>query len=194
MLENINNQQMQCLEVIGAKVTLGKYVVKIISIYRSPSSNQVESIKDLDKLLQSLGNGNAIIAGDVNFNLAKQTNITLDYENLLTNHGFNQSVKFFTRLTAESASVLDHVISNINDIESMVTHEMCADHQTIISVFGNKGKIKSMSKSNSYVRADKIHITETIDNLKEVDWLNWNNWQKDLDIDSTYQSFQTIIK
>ena len=99
MLENLNNQHMKCLEVIGAKVTLGKYVVKIISIYRSPSSNQVDSIQDLDTVLQLLGNGNAIIAGDVNLNLAKQTNITLDYENLLTNHGFNQSVKFFTRLT-----------------------------------------------------------------------------------------------
>ena len=66
---------MKCLELIGVKVYLGKYVVKIIATYRPPNTNPSDTIHDIDQLLKNLGNGNAVIAGDLNINLAKQTNI-----------------------------------------------------------------------------------------------------------------------
>ena len=62
---------MKCLEIIGVKVYLGKYVVKIISIYRPPNANLSETIHDMDLLLNNVGNGNVVIVGDLDINLAR---------------------------------------------------------------------------------------------------------------------------
>ena len=62
---------MKCLELIGFKVYLGKYVIKIISTYRPPNANFSETIQDMDLLLNNLGNGNVVIAGDLDINLAR---------------------------------------------------------------------------------------------------------------------------
>ena len=71
VLEKVNNLSMKCLEIIGVKVYLGKYVVKIISIYRPPNANLLETIHDMDLLLNNVGNGNVVIAGDLDINLAR---------------------------------------------------------------------------------------------------------------------------
>ena len=184
---------MKCIELIGVKVNLGKYVVKIIATYRPPNTNPSDTIHDIDQLLKNLGNGNVVIAGDLNINLAKQTNITSDYENLLLSYGLIQHVKMFTRITKNSATLIDHCISNMNDLNAMVIHEMCADHQTILSTFGEKD-ISKQNSSKAVSTVDRVHMDKTIENLKKVDWKLWDEQTKNLNIDDTYDSFQNIIK
>ena len=130
---------MSCLEVTAVKAFIDKYVIEIVSIYRPPHSSTNNTIHDLKILFESLGNGNVIIAGDLNINLKskKISKLRTEYESLLTNFGLNQYVKYFTRITAKSSSLIDHILSNMIDLETIVTHDMCADHQTILSLWGS---------------------------------------------------------
>ena len=99
----------------------------------------LRTIQDFERLLDSIGtDGNIILAGDTNIHLDKQSILRLDYEKQLLDHRLNQYVNYYTRLTSETVSLIDHVISNIKDLETMVTHEMCADHQTVIGIWGMK--------------------------------------------------------
>ena len=70
-----------------------------------------------------MGKGNIITAGDLNINLKseKRSKLKSEYESLLTHFGPNQCVKYFTRITAKSASLIDHVLSNMIDLETIVT-------------------------------------------------------------------------
>ena len=196
-LENINKIKMSCLEATAVKVFIDKYVIEIVSIYRPPHSSTNNTIHDLKTLFESMGNGNIIIAGDLNINLKskKCSRLRTEYEKLLTNFGLNQYVKYFTRITAKSSSLIDHVLSNMIDLETIVTHDMCADHQTILSLWGTVDKSKNPPvRLNVENTTDKIHIEKTIENLKKTNWLNWNASTENLDIDSMYESFHTITK
>ena len=188
LIESVNNLQLSILEAIGAKVTFGKNIVKIISIYRPPRNDRLRTIQDFERLLDSIGtDGKIILAGDTNIHLDKQSILRLDYEKQLLDHRLNQYVNYYTRLTSESVSLIDHVISNINDLETLVTHEMCADHQTVIGIWGMKErqtkKLKVLKESR-----ERIHIDKTIENLQKINWLDWNQRTANLDIDDTYDS------
>ena len=93
---------------------------------------------------------------------------------------------------SESISLIDHVISNINDLETLVTHEMCADHQTVIGIWGIKERQTKKQKVLKESR-ERIHIDKTIENLQKINWLDWNERTANLDIDDTYDSFHEII-
>ena len=81
----------------------------------------------------------------------------------------------------------------MNDLNAMVIHEMCADHQTILSTFGEKD-ISKQNRSKAVSTVDRVHMDKTIENLKKVDWKLWDEQTKNLNIDDTYDSFQNIIK
>ena len=81
LTESVNNLQLSILEAIGAKVTFGKNIVKIISIYRPPRNDRLRTIQDFERLLDSIGtDGNIILAGDTNIHLDKQSILRLNYE------------------------------------------------------------------------------------------------------------------
>ena len=181
------------LEVIGAKIKFGKHVIKIISIYRPPKTDSMRTIQDFEKLLDSIGNdGNIILAGDANISFDKQSKLRLDYEKQLLDHRLNQYVNYYTRITAETVSLIDHTISNINDLETMVTHEMCADHQTVVSIWGMKEKETNNAKVARETKQN-IHIDKSIENLQKVNWLDWNQETENWDINDTYNSFHEIV-
>ena len=117
----------------------------------------------------------------------KQSKLKLDYEKLLLDHRLNQYVNYYTRLTSESVSLIEHVISNINDLETLVTHEMCADHQTVIGIWGIKERQTKKQKVLKESR-ERIHIDKTIENLQKINWLDWNERTANLDIEDTYDS------
>ena len=153
----------------------------------------MRTIQDFEKLLDSIGNdGNIILAGDTNISFDKQSKLRLDYEKQLLDHRLNQYVNYYTRITAETVSLIDHTISNINDLETMVTHEMCADHQTVVSIWGMKEKETNNAKVARETKQN-IHIDKSIENLQKVNWLDWNQETENWDINDTYNSFHEIV-
>ena len=90
----------------------GKRSVKILCcLYNSPSLNKDNSLNDIDTILTELNNHTekAIILGDMNFDLLKNTSSNLKYTVLMSN-GYVQLVKKPTREIQGCVSLIDHVV------------------------------------------------------------------------------------
>ena len=103
-----------------------------------------------------------------------------------------QQVNTFTRITARSKSAIDHAITNINKLETMVTHMAISDHQIVISYLGNKQGINKQTK-NKLVQT-RVDITETSTKIKQINWTPWMEECKDLDTNQTYDRFHEKIQ
>ena len=104
-----------------------------------------------------------------------------------------QHVNTYSRLTKDSSTAIDHIISNLNQIKSMVIHESISDHQIIISSF-EKGQKNVESNDDSSKSVNRIHYAKTMSNLKELQWEQWIEKHKNSKVNEIYQSFDSIIQ
>lgn len=97
------------------------------SIYRPPHHPTLSNSDQIDQFLEILSNflqqfafekENLFIAGDVNLNLAKihNNNYVNQYIDLLMSFGCVQVITKPTRVTMNSASIIDHIITNCNNV------------------------------------------------------------------------------
>ena len=97
------------------------------------------------------------------FNIASK--IT-EYVNLITSYGFNLCIDKPTRVTARSATCIDHVYSNLppEDIESLILESSVSDH------FSTLTKIKGMYTENKEL--DTYYRNK---NLIDEQWKSFNS-------------------
>ena len=132
----LNNVKFKIIETVACNVQIQQKNITVISIYRPPNTDTSDSLEDFKTIFELCQNTDIILAGDMNINLDTKNNLTDGYINLLQEHQLRQSVMTSTRLTKDSKTRIDHVISN-RIINSMVTHHMIGDHQLIISTIGS---------------------------------------------------------
>lgn len=96
---------------------LPKQKLSVIAIYRPPHSNCDVFSNELDKILEQQRN-ECIIIGDMNLDLLKQTQTINNYQNIIQMNGFKFQNEVLprnaTRVTTNTASILDHIITNKN--------------------------------------------------------------------------------
>ena len=193
--ETINDLKLEKLEAVAIKATLENTVCTIVSIYRPPNINVSTTLNDLEKILIACGDEKSIITGDINIDLSKQTNMSKLYLKKLQEHGMQQHVRAYTRLTAKSTTLIDHTISNILELETMVTHHSMADHQTVITCWGHKSKNtkqKTTKENNQY--EEKIHYKKSLELINKVDWKDWIQQNKTKELNEMYESFHETIQ
>ena len=113
--------------------------------YRSPSeSNAIsEFIKKLETVVSKFGKLKATITGDMNINIInyQQHHIeTTDYYDMLTLHSFKTMITKPTRITKESATLIDHIWNNDiqnNKLKSYILVTDISDHLPCILVDSN---------------------------------------------------------
>ena len=120
----------------------GKRSGKIIlcCLYISLSLNKDNSLSDIDTILTELNNHTekAIILGDMNFDLLKNTSSNVKYTDVLMNNGYVQLVKKPTREIQACVSLIDHVVVKnfySNFFESDVLKTGITDHHAIFAKF-----------------------------------------------------------
>ena len=139
---NLDLQSLDC-EIMFVRLNRHKTLNKAIilgNVYRSPSRDPEKFIEFLEHMLSALHrqrNKRILLAGDFNIDL-------LNYEkdihsqkliDLMANHGFIQTVSRPTRITDHSATLIDHVFSNIPDCitsTNLVTHDL-SDHLGVVT-------------------------------------------------------------
>ena len=100
-----------------------------------------------------------------------QSSLARQYRGILDSFSFVQLRKDFMRITANSSSVLDHILSNSEPkvINSGVMDPSLSDHQAVyfIRVAPAKGGIPKIQRQ----RVMKIYSKENLHNeLRFVDW------------------------
>ena len=200
--EQIKKLELQKIEAIGINILLNRTKYTIISIYRPPNTNQTTTIEDLEKIINACENEKIVIVGDMNIDLSQSNIQTKLYLKTLQELGMHQHVRAYTRLTATTNTIIDHTISNIIKIETMVCHQSLSDHQVVVTCFGSRhNKIKAQRKSKNQketietkTETKQIHYKASAENIQNYNWKEWLTKHKDADMNKTYESFDNILQ
>ena len=107
------------------------YKVAVVSIYRSPSTDVSQCIKDLHDLLSQLfvHCKYVMLAGDLNVDLLRSSSPQQHYNNLLVDFQLVQHVQEPTRVSSFSSTLIDHVLCSQDISVTSVTQATCvSDH------------------------------------------------------------------
>ena len=139
---NVDLQSFDC-ELMFVRLNRHKKVNKSIilgNVYRSPSREPEKFIQYLEEMFVALHrhrHKHIVFAGDFNINLLNyETDIySQKLTDIMANHGFIQTVSRPTRITDHSATLIDHVYSNISENISstnIVTLDL-SDHLAVVT-------------------------------------------------------------
>ena len=128
-----------------------KYVFAVI--YRHPCSNRKTFFDNLEQNMQALNEKKTkvMIMGDINIDLASQTNYVCEYNLLLQSNFFFSLITKPTRVTNSSKTIIDHVLTN--DTDSILTPGVLtysiSDHYPIFCTISNP-TFKTTKKNMTY--------------------------------------------
>ena len=109
------------------------------AVYRPPSCNLNQfNITFKDQILSKITFQKIIIAGDFNVNFLNNNPSLSErcFTNLFSEFNLDQIVKYPTRVTSNTSSLIDHIWTSISSIKfSSVTDFLIADHYPICSLF-----------------------------------------------------------
>ena len=159
-------------------------------IYKPPDKTDF-----LEKFTKSLDNTNnfnvneTYILGDLNFDLLKkeETYYIKKYKDLYLMHGFKQLIDKPTRITENSASLLDHVLTNSKDrvSQSGVINIGLSDHQLVYCT-RKITREKFYKHKNIKVRSLKNYSQEKyLAVLREINF----DYSESIDINKIYDDF-----
>ena len=197
--KEINSATFTNLEVVAINLITGSIKTTIISIYRPPHTDADSTMNDLEKLLSLVGSNRTIITGDTNIDTSNRSNITLRYLSKLRDYNMNQKTAAYTRITQNSKSIIDHVITNIQNLTTLVTYHCAADHQAVIACWGKKSKRDSEQniiekEINNISTNKKIHYKKTAEKIRQQNWIDWDQKTQKKSVDEIYNSFNNILK
>lgn len=155
------------------EVTLEKQKIKIMTIYRPPSSNLNNFFEELERTCDSLKN--VIIVGDINIDILNPTSTSVMYMNLLESYDYRLlntiTNDYATRCTSTSATIIDHVAtdlpSSLINTPVDVTDTSISDHRVL--TFSVSTKTHTKQKSTMMIKEFK-----RVDNSKFVDQVRQN--------------------
>ena len=170
-------------------IELTSYKLIIGTIYRHPKNILQTFMEGLNKNMEVLKNKKVFLIGDMNINLSHPYQQTAtDYLNLLHSNGYIPIITTPTRVTDNSSTIIDHIITNdyVHSLSPGVIKSDLTDH---FPIFCNISKIANMRKSpqSSYQRefsnfkVDKFcydinnAATTLLQNNLDMNCLNFNN-------------------
>jgi exonuclease III len=176
----INNSPEWWICGIQFKTENGNF--KIFSLYRSPSYNTKIFLDFLQDWLPTIvdNSSKTIIVGDFNINLLdkKDKNVKHAKEIFVLN-GLQQFVKFETRVTSTTATLIDFVLSNNYTISaSRSKRHKIADHETIkikCNFFKDRTRLPRVFEKADWKNFDYDKFKESVQNIVFTHDMNTND-------------------
>lgn len=167
--------------------------LKIAVVYRpntpianlSSSELITESFELLNNLLSVLGNHPSYIVGDFNIDLlkSKSCKIAAEYLDILFSYGFLQTITKPTRIAQSSATLIDHVLTNIHSQKhsSFILTSKISDHfpllvNIVFETFKNNQKTAEIRDMSNLADFNTVLLNE--------------DWTLVTDSNSTQQSYE----
>ena len=171
---NINNNSIECIGIKFKSKTNNDWA-NIIGVYRPPSGPIDEFNSKLEEIISPtyINSSNCIIAGDFNICLMNEETRRGSTEliSLMNRFYFHTAVTKATRITDNTAALIDHIWSNIPfGVTSGIIVSGITDHFPIYACFKN-----FKDKENDLVKIKfRSFSTENVNMFKEclcnVDW------------------------
>lgn len=168
----ISNNNIEILTIVLSRKFQSKLYVSIV--YIPPKSNLNNAFIDLDSVANEIGNNDWIIGGDFNIDLTKTSgnNASKLKSNFTYKFSLKQLVTTPTRISASSASLIDHLyVSNNEDIASsgVITYGLSDHNLTYICI--KKMISDSLVRETFSCRNMKYYSRDLLNqNLREINW------------------------
>lgn len=122
--------------IVGNEVRIKNRVYNIFNLYHSPNASKACLIEELEEILEeyAVKPGILIIVGDFNIDLSKDSFYSDKLRDIIKNNGLFQKVETFTRITEESATTVDLVITNDKQLQHQVHSTPKISDHCILSV------------------------------------------------------------
>ena len=194
---NVPDHLLNLFDIVFIEVVVNSQVVIIAILYRSPSFNSIPQMQEF--IEQTVGIINRerkqfILLGDFNINLlsynkSRETTLFLDS---LISLNLIPKITLPTRITQNSATIIDHVYSNMNNISAGTLITDITDHYSnIVTVNTNQEKLGTVPKYISYRPVNDSNLIKFRNALSNVDWSLVYNSE---DPNEAYRIFLSIYK
>lgn len=112
---SVMNENVECLVI---RIKCGYFCV----MYRPPCGSKGHFLNFVEDLLNNLSNTGSmfVIMGDVNINMLGNDVSAREFNNIIKSYACGNLVNLPTRLTAESATLLDVCITNVSCLSASV--------------------------------------------------------------------------
>jgi len=116
------------LEACGVEITTGNRTLRVITLYRKPTSNVTNFLLSLEYCIETLDMTiDTCICGDFNIDLTREPDHKII--KMMHSHGLRQLV---VQPTTDYGSLLDHVYTNVRDISIYVRDCYFSDHDYVM--------------------------------------------------------------
>ncbi len=197
----VNNKEYQNLfiEIDKSLLSFSRNII-IGVIYRPPSTSIKAFNEQLEQLLSNISQENkfAFITGDFNINTYESngpfSEDTQDFQNILLSHYYYPMINKPTRVTKQSATLIDNIYTNITSISdshlSGIIRTSISDHFPIFTILNkqiNTGGQHFITRRN-FCDKSKAKFTRNIKNT------NWNSIYLNHDASDAYSALHDAIK
>lgn len=173
------NFEFRELEHLFLEIKIGKLILALGVLYRPPVFTARTSVDCFDDILSTITAryDNIILLGDVNVNLFNLPNCISD---CFDSYGFEQIVNSATRITPQSATLLDPIFVNCPELISNVTTknaDLISDHECVECEV-NVPKFEFHQKFVTYRNFRNFNHQSFLEELHEMPWyhlINLNN-------------------
>jgi len=174
---NINllkHNKEQDIEIAALQLNIQKRKIIVVCVYRAPCSNFELFLSKLEIILNSLHRHNTefIICGDININYFEPSNKKSQLDNLLGTYNLTDTVSFPTRITNNSATLIDNIFT---DNRRSYTIRSCpnglSDHEGQILTLLN---LSIPPKSIKHIYTTKIDNNTVTDFQTQLSYEHWD--------------------
>lgn len=172
---NEYNRMETYVESLGVEVKCNSKMFLFICIYRPPQGDFNSFINALNEILTITKNTNyneIFIFGDFNLNLLLHNdNKIQEFSNLMYSYSLTPLTTLPTRVTATSATIIDHIWSTFieNNVGNFVIKTDITDHFPVVSLF----KCNNIPSPPVYI-TKRTFTEEALDKfsttLSQIDW------------------------
>jgi hypothetical protein len=198
-----NKKKLNLNDIMELKLEFDSSVIYIVAIYRQPSSNKIEFIKELNNYLTENNYvKNALILGDMNIdiletNKEKPDKLTIEkYQNLVAFHGYENMINTKTRddvvAGVYNESCIDHILWKHTDFEgkgATVLRKVADHYYTAFWMWNDHYNQETENEKNKPKR--KLNNKKIIHEMQNI---NWNCLDKGAsDPNEIYSDISNII-
>jgi len=161
-------------------------------VYRQPSADTGAFLDDLEQYISTLSSLNHIIAGDINIDTLRNTNVCSEYLNILSLANFHHAIRIPTRMNA----CLDHINLNLDNVivSSGTILTAISDHTPTFLCLQHPNVAFSDKYQTLLFRDYKLFAVDKF--LADLHLTDWNELvYGQVDVNVMYENFaSTFIK
>lgn len=160
----------KCIEAVGVTIEFQGRHLTFVSLYKSPIRPNETALRELKMLFDFFFdyNSQVLYFGDTNMNILNKPKHIRKYMEILDTYVLRQLVQVPTRVTHETSTLIDHVLSNDKiDSKVFVLEDNISDHQPVLCSCIPK---KNRDENVTSITPQYLNYKKTV---KAIDNLNW---------------------